>query len=99
MASLTTKFSIGDVCYTFEYTAGLIYRYTITGITLNTSHSNTEIIYTLKASAGSTSRTGAQTPVSTQSEEQLLYTEAEIKEIANTWLIEKSVSIFSNAGL
>ena len=32
-------------------------------------------------------------------EEQELYTDVEVKELANCWLIEKSVSIFSRAGL
>lgn len=99
MASLTTKFSIGDTCYTFEYTSGIISRYIISGISLNTSHSNTEIMYSLKMSSNNIQRTGPQTSTVTQAEEQVLYTELEVKEIANTWLLEKSVSIFSNAGL
>jgi hypothetical protein len=95
MASITTKFSVNDVAYTFDLSAGIIYRGVVHDITVNTKQGDLEITYQL---TGVTPASGSRLPNAPEYE-QNLYTEVEVKDIANTWLINKSVSIFSNAGL
>lgn len=97
MASIATKFSIGDIVYTFNGEFGCIIRYVVKGITITTSSVDTEIMYKLNASVNSVPPNSVSTHSSLP--EQDLYTESEVTDLANSYLIEKSVSIFSNAGL
>jgi hypothetical protein len=110
MASITTKFSVRDICYTFDSRAGIIYRSIVHEINItNKSTGDSEVMYTLNNttpdpqslsnSNGSTvSAQLSRVPVA-QEYEQNLHTEAEVKDLANTWLINKSLSIFQNVGL
>lgn len=88
MSAIHTKFSVGDTCYTFESWTGQIKKHEIQGIFI-TMNTGVEVMYQLIP------------PPANQNtlEEQELYTDVEVKELANCWLIEKSVSIFSRAGL
>jgi len=93
--TVTPKFSVGDICYTFDSTSGIISRSIVHEITVNLKLNDTEVLYILK-----NTQPDPKTRTSAAPEyEQTLLTEAEVKEVANTWLINKSVSIFSNAGL
>ena len=96
MPTIVTKFSVGDVCYTFNATTGVIMRDIVKEVHTTSKTTDSEISYVLANSApNNTSRL-----VSASTEyEQNLYTETEVKDLANTWLINKSVSIFSDAGL
>ena len=98
MASISTKFGVGDTAYLFDY-RGVITRVIISGININTSNFNTEVVYTLKQSSIKDNGTGMLSKAQEQAPEQDVYTDVEVKELANTWLLEKSVSIFTNAGL
>lgn len=99
MASIATKFGIGDTAYTFDGVCGIIHRAIVRSIAANTSNFNTEIMYELTPSSTNGVQ-NASIPKSQQHvAEQDLYTDVEVKDLANIWLIEKSVSIFSNAGL
>ena len=101
MSVITTKFSVGDLVYTFDNKAGIIYRSIVHEINVTSKNTDLEVTYFLnnttpdpKSSVTSPAR------VTTNAEyEQNLHTELEIKDIANTWLINKSLSIFQNAGL
>jgi hypothetical protein len=94
MSVITTKFSVNDVCYTFDSFQGIIYRHTVKEIGTTVKNNDIEISYDL---------TGTTPPLAQRTKdreyEQSLYTETEVKDLANTWLINKSISIFSNAGL
>ena len=95
MAVISTKFAVNDVCYTFNSTTGSIHRHLVHEVSTHQRHSDTEIKYSLI-------NTTPVVPgrVNTEPEyEQNLYTEVEVKDLANTWLINKSISVFSNAGL
>ena len=87
MSAINTKFSTGDICYTFDHTTGQIKKHEISGISIYIK-SGIEVLYELMPPI-------FQNPL----EEQEVYTKEEVKELANCWLIEKSVSIFSKAGL
>jgi len=99
MASIATKFGIGDTAYTFEGTVGIITRVVVRSISVNTSNFNTEIIYELTPNPANGGSNANITKSQQHAAEQDLYTDVEVKDLANTWLIEKSVSIFSKAGL
>ena len=99
MASIATKFGIGDTAYTFDGAGGIIYRSIIKAISVNTSNFNTEIMYELTPSSTNGGQTATIPKTHQHIPEQDLYTDVEVKDLANTWLIDKSVSIFSNAGL
>ena len=96
MSSIDTKFSIGDVCYTFDDDLGIIYRSVVAKISISSNRSDLEISYTLTSPSPDPPTGGNYAKIYY---EQTLHTEDEIKDIANTWLIQKSVSIFSNTGL
>ena len=95
MAVITTKFSVGDLVYSFDAVNGIIYRSVVHEVKVNSKNTETEVTYDL---SGTTPKKGGSLPNGPEYE-QNLYTEVEVKDIANTWLINKSVSIFSNAGL
>ena len=99
MAVITTKFGIGDTAYTFDYQSGKIIRFVIKAIAINTSTFNTEIMYELTLSSNTSYQSATITKSLQSIAEQDLYTDDEVKELANAWLIDKSVSIFTNAGL
>ncbi len=101
MADILTKFSIGDACYTFDSTAGNIVRYVVIGINAQISSSSViDIIYTAQPSITPNALGTFYSSSPTISiEEQLLYTAVEVTELANAFLVQKSVSIFTNAGL
>jgi hypothetical protein len=97
MLTINTKFSVGDPCYSFDSFSGTIYRNIVHTVTTSTSSitADTEVLYVLThTTPQSKGRINND-----QEYEQNLYTEAEVKEIANVWLINKSINIFSNAGL
>jgi hypothetical protein len=99
MAAITTKFSVNDVCYTFDNKSGIIYRGIVHQITVTSKAlGDTEVVYMLANitpdQSGNTLRSA-----SNMEYEQNLYTQAEVTELANVWLMNKSVNIFSNAGL
>ena len=109
MASITTKFSVRDICYTFDSKAGIIYRSIVHEINITSkSTGDSEVMYTLANttpdpqtltnSNGTVSSQLSRVPTA-QEYEQNLHTEVEVKDLANTWLINKSLSIFQNAGL
>ena len=95
MSVITTKFSLGDTCYTFDHITGIIYRNTIDEVRITSKSGDMEVLYSLSNIFPVRTEKNRQTT----EYEQNLYTETEIKDLANTWLINKSVSIFSNAGL
>jgi len=99
MASILTKFGIGDTAYTFDYQTGKITRFIIKAISINTSTFNTEIFYEVTLSSNTTYQSAVISKNVQNAAEQDLYTEDEVKDLANSWLIDKSVSIFTNAGL
>jgi hypothetical protein len=107
MASITTKFSVRDVCYTFDSKAGVIYRSIVNEINIvSKSSGDSEVMYSLSnttpdpGAANSGSAASMLSRVTAEREyEQNLHTEVEVKDLANTWLINKSLSIFQNAGL
>lgn len=95
MAAITTKFSVGEVCYTFDSKHGIIFRNVVQEINMSFKLNDTEVAYKLTNTVPvSEGRVQAS-----QEYEQNLYSEAEVKDLANTWLINKSVSIFSQVGL
>lgn len=93
MSTITTKFSIGDVCYTFDPGIGVIYRHVVKSVFTTTKNSDVEVSYDLKSMPSNTRLTESLHA------EQDLYTELEVKDVANVWLLDKSVSIFSTVGL
>lgn len=95
MATITTKFSVNDIIYSFDAVNGIIYRSIVYEVRVNSKNSDMEITYDLVRTTPTKPGSFPNAP----EYEQNLYTENEIKDIANTWLINKSVSIFSNAGL
>ena len=95
MAVITTKFSVGDVTYSFDAVNGIIYRSVVKEVIVSSKNTETEVTYAL---ANTTPVKGGSLPNGPEYE-QNLYTDVEVKDLANTWLINKSVSIFSNAGL
>jgi hypothetical protein len=99
MSSLTTKFAINDVCYSFDSVYGIIYRHVVDSITIVAKNNDMEIQYHLSRTTPTTGMSVGQKIAHDTKYEQQLYTETEVKDIANTWLIEKSVSIFANVGL
>ncbi len=99
MASILTKFGVGDTAYSFDYCTGKITRFIIKAIAINTSNFNTEIFYELTISSTTNYQNAVITKAPQTLAEQELYTDAEVKNLANSWLIDKSVSIFTNAGL
>ncbi len=99
MASIVTKFGIGDTAYTFDGVGGHIIRSIIKSISASTSNFNTEVTYELVMSSVNTTQNANIVKTPQYIAEQELYTDVEVKDLANTWLIDKSVSIFSNAGL
>ena len=101
MAAVSTKFSINDVCYTFDSKAGVIYRSIVHAIKVDYKNlGDVEVMYQLANTTPdpSTGTTAVRVPTAAEYEQNLL-TEAEVKDLANTWLINKSLSIFQNAGL
>ena len=88
MSVINTKFSADDTCYTFDGWTGQIKRHSVNGLVITVQKDTTEILYDLLPPT-------SHNPL----EEQELYTESEVKELANCWLLEKSISIFSKAGL
>ncbi|MCI4436148.1 MAG: hypothetical protein JHC33_04980 [Ignisphaera sp.] len=95
MTVITTKFSVGDLGYQFDANLGIIYRSVVHEVRVNSKHTDMEITYEL---SNTTPKKGGSLPNGPEYE-QNLYTDVEVKDIANTWLVNKSVSIFSNAGL
>lgn len=95
MSVINTKFSVTDVCYTFNTATGVIYRHVVHEIFTALKYNDSEIKYNLTGTTPSVS--GRVNP--SDEYEQNLYTEAEVKDLANTWLISKSVNIFMDAGL
>jgi len=95
MSALTTKFSIGDLCYTFDSSFGIIHRHIVHEIHTVSKTIDLEITYVL---TNSIPEKVGRLPNNPEYEQNLL-TEAEVKDLANLWLINKSVNIFSAAGL
>lgn len=96
MASINTKFSVGNIAYMFDPQSGVIYRGVVHGININNTQMDTEITYKL---TGIIPNNGGRLPTGAAEYEQILYTDAEVKDVANAWLVNKSVSVFSDAGL
>jgi len=86
MASLQTKFGLGDVFYTFNSDLGEISRFSVSSVSVASNLSNRTLI-TYTTTSGS------------KHYEYDAMSADEVREIANAWLLEKSISIFSNVGL
>jgi hypothetical protein len=95
MAVITTKFSAGDVVYSFDQHAGIIYRSVVHEVNVMSRNAEVEVTYTLVSTTPKKPNACPSGP----EYEQNLYTDIEVKDLANTWLVNKSVSIFSTAGL
>lgn len=89
MSDISVKFGIGEVFYTFDSDLGVIFRHVVSAIRIEspTSGSDISVIYI-------TPSTGRL-----QFHEYEVYNSTEITELANNWLIEKSVTMFSSVGL
>lgn len=87
MATLTTKFGIGDTIYLFNSDTGIISKDVIYGITVfsRVLDCQPEIQYVLK-SHGKVSESDT-------------FTEVEVKDLGNAWLAERSVAMFSSVGI
>ena len=96
MSTITTKFNINGVCYTFDNEKGIIYRSVIKEIFTTVKNNDIEINYTLMNTTPPVNATRLATGTEY---EQNLYTEEEIKDVCNTWLVNKSISVFRDAGL
>jgi hypothetical protein len=99
MSSIATKFGIGDTAYTFDGNGGYIRRHIVKGIEIKSSTFDTEVMYYLSPSPAVASVSSTVSKYAQSAPEQELYNDVEVKELANVWLIDKSVSIFSYAGL
>jgi hypothetical protein len=95
MAVINTKFSVGDIIYTFNASTGTIYRSIVSEINIVNKNSDIEVTYNLVNTVPAMSGRIHAGP----EYEQNMHTEAEVKELANVWLMKKSLSIFSDAGL
>lgn len=87
MATLTTKFGIGDTLYLFNSETGVISRDVVYGIAIfsKTLDCQPEIQYILRTH-GKISEPDA-------------FTDVEVKDLGNAWLAERSVAMFSSVGI
>lgn len=90
MATITTKFGIGEKFYIFEPNYGRIKSYVVSSITINgfaNANIAPEILYSAVAVGGSNIA------------ESDTLTAQEATDIGNAWLAERSVTMFTSAGL
>lgn len=88
MSQVTVKFNIGDVFYTFDSDIGSIGRHVVSAINIEKSTSSLTTSNIYVSLDGRMSFYEGDT-----------YTDVEIRELANNWILEKSITIFSSAGL
>ena len=89
MSTLTTKFGIGDIFYTFDPVVGVITPHVVVGIGISAIggvNMTPEITYTAVRTIGTFSE-----PDCLASQEAL--------DIGNAWLAERSITMFTSAGL
>lgn len=89
MSDISVKFGIGEVFYTFDSDLGAISRHVVSAIRIEspTSSSGISVLYITAAASR------------LQFYEYEVYNSTEVTELANNWLLEKSVTIFSSVGL
>jgi hypothetical protein len=87
MATITTKFGIGDTVYGFNNETGVITRATVYGVVITSIALSyqPEIQYVCREK-GKIAEADA-------------YTEDEVKDLGNAWLAERSITMFSSVGI
>ena len=89
MSTVELKFNLGEVFYTFDPDLGVIHRHVVSQISLVRPISINTLPTTKFIPIG-----GGEGYLDSEA-----YTESEVRELANAWLLEKSISMFTSVGL
>ena len=97
MSDFTTKFQVSDICYTFDDDNGIIYRHIVEKVLTGDTGFEDIIKYRLYRSSPDiipALRTRHRLPDILESK---VYTEMEVKQLAQSWLLTKSTNEFMDA--